>query len=79
MTQAIKAELVTENISQPKLREVPYKIRFAVQAMPNLESKIATLKKFYPIVEQDPDDPSNFFVTNNKGQQFATHSLIQKS
>ena len=70
MTQAIQAQLVTENISQTNLREVPYKIRFAVQAMPNLESKIATLQKFYPIVEQDPNDPSNFFVTNNKGQKF---------
>jgi len=70
MTQPIKAELVTDNFNNVGIREIPYKIRFAVQAMPNLESKISTLQKFYPIVEQDPNDPSNFFVTDNKGQQF---------
>ena len=68
MTQIVKAEPVSNYNSNPT-REVPYKIRFAVQAMPNLESKIATLQKFYPDVEQDPNDPSNFFVTDNNGQK----------
>ena len=65
MTQPVIAKIYTDTntdtISPTNLREVPYKIRFAVQAMPNLESKIATLQKFYPVVEQDPNDPSNFF------------------
>ena len=68
MTQIVKAEPVSNYNSNPT-REVPYKIRFAVQAKPNLESKIATLQKFYPDVEQDPNDPSNFFVTDNNGQK----------
>ena len=37
MTQPIKAELVTDNFNNVGIREIPYKIRFAVQAMPNLE------------------------------------------
>jgi len=69
MTNVIQAQRVTNYGSTPT-QEVPYKIRFAVQAMPNLESKFATLQKFYDNVQQDPNDPDNFIVTDKQGNQF---------
>ena len=56
---------VTKTPSQIKteiegLDEVPNKVRFLVEAAPNLNSKIATLKKFYPQVEVAPN--GNFLV-----------------
>jgi hypothetical protein len=50
--------------------EVSSKVRFAVSAAPNLESKVKTLKKFYDKVEQDEMDPSNFIVTDKQGKKF---------
>lgn len=52
------------------LEEIPNKIRFLVEASPNLESKIATLKKFYPDVQVDTTQSNNFIVTNKEGNQF---------
>jgi len=52
-------------IAKDTYREVPLKIRFLVEGAPNMESKIATLKKFYPEVKQLPDE--NFLVTDAKG------------
>ena len=53
-----------------KYEEVPYKIRFAVSAAPNLESKFATLRKFYTDVKQDEFNPDNFIVTDANGKKF---------
>jgi hypothetical protein len=50
--------------------EVSSRVRFAVSAAPNLESKVKTLKKFYDKVEQDEMDPSNFIVTDKQGKKF---------
>ena len=50
--------------------EIPNKIRFLVEASPNMESKIATLQKFYPSVEVDTNQSNNFIVTDNDGKQF---------
>ena len=50
--------------------EVSSRVRFAVSAAPNLESKVKTLKKFYDKVEQDEADPSNFIVTDKQGKKF---------
>ena len=47
-----------------KLPEVDAKIRFAVAAAPNLDSKFLTLKKFFKDVKQDEYDPTNFIVTD---------------
>lgn len=52
-------------IAKDTYKEVPLKIRFLVEGAPNMESKIATLKKFYPEVKQLPDE--NFLVTDAKG------------
>ena len=52
-------------IAKDTYKEVPLKIRFLVEGAPNMESKIATLKKFYPKVKQLPDE--NFLVTDAKG------------
>lgn len=52
-------------IAKNTYKEVPLKIRFLVEGAPNMESKIATLKKFYPEVKQIED--SNFLVTDAKG------------
>ena len=52
------------------LPEIPNKIRFLVEGSPNMESKIATLKKFYPEVEIDTTQSNNFLVTDNKGNKF---------
>lgn len=52
-------------IAKDTYKEVPLKIRFLVEGAPNMDSKIATLKKFYPEVKQLPDQ--NFLVTDGKG------------
>ena len=49
------------------LDEVPNKIRFLVEAAPNLNSKITTLQKFYPSVEIAED--GNFLVQDKHGIQ----------
>ena len=52
------------------LPEVDSKIRFAVSAAPNFESKVKTLQKFFPKVTQDEYDPTNFIVEDSNGQRF---------
>ena len=52
------------------LPEVDSKIRFAVSAAPNFESKIKTLQKFFPKVTQDEYDPTNFIVEDSNGKKF---------
>jgi hypothetical protein len=52
------------------LPEVSSKIRFAVSAAPNFESKVKTLQKFFPKVVQDEYDPTNFIVTDSNGKKF---------
>ena len=52
------------------LPEIPNKIRFLVEGSPNMESKIATLKKFYPQVEIDTTQSNNFILTDDKGNKF---------
>jgi hypothetical protein len=64
---------ITKTPSQIKteiegLDEVPNKVRFLVEAAPNLNSKIATLKKFYPQVEVAPN--GNFLVEDKDGTQY---------
>ena len=44
----LPSEIVKESES---LNEIPNKIRFLVEAAPNMESKVATLEKFYDKVE----------------------------
>lgn len=68
MVNVIDAEIIENYQPATEIRELPYKVRLAVAAAPNIESKFATLKKFYPDVKQDPNDPENFYVTNEKGQ-----------
>jgi len=65
-----EAELV-QNFDEPKnLKTIPLRIKTAVAAAPNTESKFATLQKFYPNgVEQDKTDPNNFYVINENGEK----------
>lgn len=56
-----KKELVT-------LEEVPNKVRFLVEAAPNMASKVATLQKFY--VDVKPLEGNNFIVTDKDGNRF---------
>jgi hypothetical protein len=51
-----------------ELNEVPNKIRFLVEAAPNMASKVATLEKFYTKVE--PLQGNNFIVTDEKGDRY---------
>ena len=68
---AFVKEIPTETIQRiQSLEEIPNKIRFLVEGSPNMESKIATLKKFYPEVEIDTTQSNNFLVTDNKGNKF---------
>ena len=68
---AFVSEIPTETIERiQSLEEIPNKIRFLVEASPNMESKIATLKKFYPQVEIDTTESNNFIVTDKDGKQF---------
>jgi hypothetical protein len=50
------------------LDEIPNKIRFLVEAAPNLNSKIATLQKFYPSVDIAED--GNFLVQDKDGTKY---------
>ena len=56
-----KKELVT-------LEEVPNKVRFLVEAAPNMASKVATLQKFY--VDVKPLEGNNFIVTDKDDRCF---------
>jgi hypothetical protein len=62
--------LIDPNTGYYNIPEVDTKIRFAVSAAPNLESKVKTLQKFYKDVKQDEFDASNFIVTDNNGKKF---------
>ena len=62
--------LIYPNTGYYNIPEVDTKIRFAVSAAPNLESKVKTLQKFYKDVKQDEFDASNFIVTDNNGKKF---------
>jgi len=55
--------------------EIPSMQRFAVAAAPNLESKVATLKKMYSDVRQDPLNADNFIVTDKKGNKFQVNDV----
>ena len=50
------------------LEEVPNKVRFLVEAAPNMASKVATLQKFY--VDVKPLEGNNFIVTDKDGNRF---------
>ena len=62
MAEIPTVEILEEYIPNQNtvLKEIPNKIRFLVEGSPNLESKIATLKKFYPQVEVDQNENNNF-------------------
>jgi len=65
-----EAELVQDWDQPTNLRTIPLRIKAAVAAAPNLESKFATLQKFYPNgVEQDKTDQNNFYVINEQGEK----------
>ncbi|MEN8703203.1 MAG: hypothetical protein ABF286_03485, partial [Polaribacter sp.] len=51
-----------------ELTEVPNKIRFLVEASPNINSKVATLQKFYDDVQVL--EGNNFIVTDRDGNRF---------
>jgi len=51
------------------LKEVPLKMRFLVAGAPNLESKVATLKKFYDTVEPI-EGGKNFIVKDAQNRKF---------
>lgn len=61
---------IDPNTGYYNLPEVGSKVRFAVSAAPNLQSKFKTLQKFYKEVRQDEYDPENFIVTDNDGKKF---------
>ena len=61
------SEIIKESENLP---EIPNKIRFLVEAAPNMESKVATLEKFYDKVEMHPTQKGNFIVTDETGEQF---------
>ena len=52
----LPSEIVKES---ENLNEIPNKIRFLVEAAPNMESKVATLEKFYNKVEMHPTQKGN--------------------
>ena len=62
-----------------KLPEVDSKIRFAVAAAPNLDSKFLTLKKFFKDVKQDEYDPTNFIVTDVNNKKFILDDKSKKN
>mgnify|MGYP003110804008 FL=1 len=73
MAQIPTVELIEDYVpvtEREELQEIPNKIRFLVEGSPNLESKIATLQKFYPKVEVDTQQNNNFIVTDDGGRQF---------
>ena len=51
-----------------ELTEVPNKVRFLVEAAPNINSKVATLQKFYDDVQVL--EGNNFIVTDRDGNRF---------
>jgi hypothetical protein len=74
-TSKLNPSGVTEKDINPEtgyynLPEVSSKIRFAVSAAPNFESKVKTLQKFFPKVDQDEFDPTNFIVTDANGKKY---------
>ena len=72
MAQIPEVEIVENFVAgqEPEqLKEIPNKIRFLVEGSPNLESKIATLKKFYPDVQIDTNESNNFIVTDESGNK----------
>ena len=74
-TSKLNPSGVTEKDINPEtgyynLPEVSSKIRFAVSAAPNFESKVKTLQKFFPKVDQDEFDPTNFIVTDANGTKY---------
>ena len=58
--EKLPSEIIKE---AENLNEIPNKIRFLVEGAPNIESKIATLEKFYDKVEMHPTQKGNFIVT----------------
>lgn len=70
MDRATPSQILDMGDQYSKYEEVPTKIRFAVSAAPNVESKFATLKKFYRDVKQDEFNPDNFVVTDETGKKF---------
>jgi hypothetical protein len=70
MEKATPSQVLDMGDQYSKYEEIPYKIRFAVSAAPNLESKFSTLRKFYTDVKQDEFNPDNFVVTNSSGKKF---------
>lgn len=60
---------VNPNQAASTMKEVPYKIRFLVEAAPNQQSKIATLEKFYDNVNFNESD-STYVVSNQGSEQF---------
>ena len=63
-------KLPSELISEAEnLNEIPNKIRFLVEGAPNVESKIATLEKFYDKIEMHPTQKGNFIVSNEDGEK----------
>jgi hypothetical protein len=71
--KATSTQLLQKGDQYEKYEEVPYKIRFAVSAAPNLESKFATLRKFYTDVKQDEFNDNNFVVTDANGKKFVVN------
>jgi len=72
MAQIPTIQLIDDYIpvtEREELKEIPNKIRFLVEGSPNLESKIATLRKFYPNVEVDTQQNNNFIVTDENGNK----------
>ena len=66
----VEAKDINPETGYYNLPEVDSKIRFAVSAAPNFESKVKTLQKFFPKVTQDEYDPTNFIVEDSNGQKF---------
>ena len=65
--EKIPSEVIFES---ENLKEIPNKLRFLVEGAPNVESKVATLQKFYDKVEMHPTQKGNFIVTDETGEQF---------
>jgi len=70
---------IDPNTGYYKLPEVDAKIRFAVSAAPNLDSKFLTLKKFFKDVKQDEFDPTNFIVTDTNDKKYILDDKSKKN
>ncbi len=66
----VSDEEINPDTGYYNLPEVSSKIRFAVSAAPNFESKVKTLQKFFPKVVQDEYDPTNFILEDSNGKKF---------